>query len=594
MPRHPEDEEKDRQSPVGLTGDLCLIVVAAWLGALLCQLLRLPLVLGYIAAGFLVSPFTWGPSVVGTHEVEMLADLGVALLLFSVGLEFPLPRLSQVGKVALIGAPLQVLLTSGYGVLLGWMWGWPTLHGLWLGSLLALSSTAVALRCLSQNGYGKTLSAQVMIGILVLQDLCSVPILLIMPKLGASASAGPVVLTLLGGCLFVAFWLALGKSVLPRGLARVVQLGNRELFSLTTLALALGIGASAGALGLSLPFGAFLAGLVLAESDFAHQALSDVAPLRDLFTLLFFVSVGMLLDPAWLWQNVGLWLPMLALAWLGKGLLIAGIVRAFGYRNVIPWAAGLYLGQMGELAFVIARLGREAGTLPDQPYRVLLALAAVSMTLTPLLAQLTEPLYRVWRRRVPAGATSVPQTQAVEQQEHTIVVGYGRVGRLLAAILRACDQPLVILEHHEPELRQAKEAGYTVVFGEVESAAVLEAAGAERARSVIFTFGDPLALESGLQALKRLAPETPWLARAVSAEHVESLDLGPTHKAVVAEMEGALEMARQCLDQLGIPRFDLENAMQQVRSTGYRELCRNADPEPLLAVLRRSRSSSPL
>ena len=577
---------------MGLAGDLCLIVIAAWLSGLLCHALKLPLVLGYIGAGLALSPFTWGPTVHGIHEVEMLADVGVALLLFTVGMEFPLPRLSQVGKVALLGTPVQVLLTIAWGWILGKVCGWTGLQGVWLGALLSLSSTTVVLRCLSQNGVLNTLSSQVMIGILVVQDLCSVPILLVLPQLGQSGgSLGNIFRTVLVGLLFVLFWLWLAKNWLPRAMTKLAGLGSRELFSLTVLAFGLGIGYTAYLLGLSLAFGAFLAGLVLAESDYAHQALSDMGPLRDLFTLIFFASVGMIIEPHWVFSHSGLLVPLIAASWAGKGLILALIVRAFGYSNVVPWASAIYLGQMGELAFVIARLGTQSGSLSQPTYKVLITIAAVSMALTPLVAPWTQPAYALWRRFRPRAATPPKTSEVTELEGHTIVAGYGRVGRVVATTLQALEMPFVVTEPDEHALRRAEKAGYPVIYGEASAPAVLEAARLTHARNIILTFSEPLDLELTVRAIHSLAPDVPIVARASNAEQVQHLCQLGVGRVVVAEMEGALEMVHQCLDQLGLSGPATQNFVEQIRQQHYTALSGDQNEE-LLMLLRRSLRSS--
>lgn len=565
------------------------MVLAAWLAGLISHFLRLPLVLGYIAAGVAVSPYTWGPHVVAHEEVEMLADVGVALLLFTVGLEFPLPKLSQVGKVALLGTPLQVLLTIGWGTLLGKFCGWPTSQGVWLGSLLALSSTTVVLRCLNQNGVLNTLSSQVMIGILVVQDLCSVPILLILPQQGPFSK---VFRTVLIGVLFVAFWLWFGKVLLPRALRALARQKNRELFALTTLAFGLGIGYSANLLGLSLAFGAFLAGLVLAESDYAHQALSDVGPLRDLFTLIFFGSVGMLIEPRWVWEHLGLLVPLIFMAWLGKGTILALIVRGFGYANVVPWASALYLGQMGELAFVIARLGVQQGSIPELTYKVLITIAAVSMTLTPLVAPWTQPIYTLWRRVRPKTVDTLKPNLTTTLQDHTIVCGYGRVGRVVASTLRALEMPFLITEIDEASLRKAERDGHQVLFGDPYAIAVLEAANLHHARNVILTFADILSAELAVRAIQSLKPDAHILARAQGQSDLEKLCSMGVGRVVVAEMEGALEMVHQCLDQLGLSTLDTQKFLEHIRRQHYHPLSSQAQDEALNRLretLRKSR-----
>ena len=555
---------------------------------MLCHALKLPLVLGYIAAGVALSPYTWGPTVSEAHEVEMLADVGVALLLFTVGLEFPLPKLSQVGKVALIGTPLQVFLTVGWGVLLSRLFGGTVLQGIWLGSLLSLSSTTVVLRCLSQNEALNTLSSRVMIGILVVQDLCSVPILLILPRLGQSGgSAWVIPRTVLIGLAFVSFWLWLAKKWLPKAMTWLSAWGSRELFSLTVLAFGLGIGYTAYLLGLSLAFGAFLAGLVLAESDYAHQALSDVGPLRDLFTLIFFASVGMLIDPRWLFENAYFLAPLIVAAWAGKGLILALIVRGFGYAHVVPFACAFYLGQMGELAFVIARLGTQTGGLNAQTYKILITIAAISMAITPLVAPWTTRCYSLWRHFRPNPSPPPSSSQCGQLEQHTIVCGFGRVGRVVANTLHALEMPFVVTEQQEGALRQAEKAGYPVIFGAARAIPVLEAARLHHARNIILTFDDGLDLELTVRSIREMAPDLPIIARAPNVSHAAHLCQLGVGRVVVAEMEGALEMVHQCLAQLGLNAPGTQAFVEEIRQQHYQSLSAESGDPTLLPLLRR-------
>jgi CPA2 family monovalent cation:H+ antiporter-2 len=562
--------------------------MSAWLAGLICHWLRLPLVLGFIAAGVALNPATWGPVVSEIHELELLADVGVALLLFTVGMEFPLPRLSQVGKVALFGAPLQVGLTILWGVGLGHLLGWRPFHGLWLGALLSLSSTVVVLRCLAQRGYLNSLASQVMIGILVVQDLCSVPILLILPELGREgSSAGSVGRTLLSGCLFVAIWLWMGRTLLPWGFRRIAQTRSRELFSLTVLAFGLGTGYVAWQLGLSLAFGAFLAGLVLAESDYAHQALHDVAPLRDLFTLIFFASVGLLIDPVWALNNWKVLLPLGLGAWIGKGFILAAIVRAFGYTKVVPFAVAFYMGQMGELAFVVARLGQKSQALTPDLYKILITQAAFSMTLTPLVARWTEPIYRFWRKLRPDRSPAPILTNEVETPHGvTIVVGFGRVGRVVAGTLRSLELPLVVVERDAVAALRAKEAGYPMIFGESTAPEVLEAAGLGHSRNIIFTYREAITLQLSVELVSQMAGHLPILARAETLEQVTQLRQAGASQVVWPEMEGALEMVHQSLSDLGLSGPDAQVFIEKIRQQHYWEVAEENAEQDLVNVLR--------
>ncbi len=346
---------------MGIAADIVIIVIAALIGGLIAQKFRQPLVLGYILAGVAIGPFTGGITVSDAHEVEKLAEIGVALLLFALGLEFSLRELKPVKYVALIGGPIQILLTIGYGYLVGRWLGWDNGPALWLGGLVSLSSTMVILKTLMAQGMMGTLSSRVMIGILIVQDLAVVPLMILLPQLTNPASGLPLLgLAFVKSVVFLVLMLLLGTRLLPRLLAMIARGNSRELFLLTITAIGLGIGYATYLAGLSFAFGAFVAGMVLSESDYGHQALSDIIPLRDLFGLLFFTSVGMLLDPSFLmtyWSEI---LQLVALIALGKGLILAGIVRGFGYGNVIPLAVGLVCFKLVNSPSSLDRLDSQA------------------------------------------------------------------------------------------------------------------------------------------------------------------------------------------------------------------------------------------
>ncbi|HXF63365.1 MAG TPA: cation:proton antiporter, partial [Caldilineaceae bacterium] len=347
---------------MGIAADIAIIVVAALAGAYIAQKLRQPLILGYILAGIVVGPYTGGIKVTEIHDIELLAEIGVALLLFALGIEFSLKELQPVRQIALIGTPLQIVLTIALGAGVGYMFGWRWIDSIWFGALISLSSTMVALKTLMSQGRMGTLSSRVMIGMLIVQDLAVIPMLIILPELG-NLEAG---LRILGwaavrAVIFLAAMVFIGIKVIPPLMAYIVRRASREFFLLAVVSLGLGVGYATYLVGLSFAFGAFVAGLVLSESEYSHQALSDIIPLRELFSLLFFVSVGMLLDPAFLFENWGRVLVVVALVALVKGTIFAGIARLFGYRNVVPLAVGLGLFQVGEFSFVLARVGLRTG-----------------------------------------------------------------------------------------------------------------------------------------------------------------------------------------------------------------------------------------
>lgn len=289
---------------MGIAADIVIIVVAALFGAIIAQKLRQPLIIGYIAAGVVVGPYTGGITITDLHEIELLSEIGVALLLFALGLEFSFRELKPVRSIALIGTPIQILLSMAYGFGIGQFFGWSITHSLWFGGFIALSSTMITLKTLMNEGWMGTLSSRVMIGMLLVQDLAVVPLMIILPQFSVPSAGLPLIgMAVAKSALFLLLMYFIGTRLLPWLLAYIAQWNSRELFILAITALGLGIGYATYLFGLSFAFGAFVAGMVLSESDYGHQALSDIIPLRDIFGLLFFTSIGMLLDLNFLLAN---------------------------------------------------------------------------------------------------------------------------------------------------------------------------------------------------------------------------------------------------------------------------------------------------
>ncbi|MDD5759708.1 MAG: cation:proton antiporter, partial [Desulfobulbaceae bacterium] len=333
---------------MGLAADIVVIVIAALLGALIAQKLKQPLLLGYIFAGVLVGPHTGWETIGDIHEIELLAEIGVALLLFALGLEFSLSELKPVRKIALLGTPIQIFLTIGAGFFIGKYLGWSTVNSLWFGALISLSSTMVTLKTLMGQGLLGTLSSRVMIGMLIVQDLAVIPMMIILPQLSNPRAGLPLLaIAVVKSAAFLVVMLYFGRKILPRLLSHVAQWNSRELFLLSITATALGIGYATFLFGLSFAFGAFVAGMVLSESDYGHQALSDIVPLRDIFGLLFFTSVGMLINPVFLLANWQIILILVLAVSFIKGSIFGILSWLFGYINIIPLSVGLGLFQIG-------------------------------------------------------------------------------------------------------------------------------------------------------------------------------------------------------------------------------------------------------
>ena len=537
---------------MGIATDLVVIVVIGLAGGLVAQRLRQPPILGYILAGVVVGPYTGGITVGRVHDIELLAEIGVALLLFAIGLEFSLGALRPVRTVALVATPIQLVLTIALGYGVGRTMGWGWVPSVWLGALASLSSTMVVLKTLMNQGWIGTLSSRVMLGVLIVQDLAVVPLMIILPRLGSPAAGLPALgLAALKAAAFLAAMVLLGTRLLPRFMMYVARWRSRELFLIATTAVGLGVGYATYLAGLSIAFGAFVAGLVLSESDYGHQALSDIVPVRDLFGLLFFVSVGMLVNPRFLIANLGTVLVLVLVLGAGKGCILAALTRVSGYGNVVPLAAGLGLFQIGEFSFVLARVGVSSGALTPEMFSLVLSAAVVSMALTPPVSSQTVRLYalrRRWFRHESLETINFPREGLAG---HAVIAGGGRVGLHVAEVLHRRGLPCVIVELDQHRIDQVKAAGIPVVFGDAAQPIVLEAARIATARLVLVTVPGIVVSRSIIVQARALNERVHIVARAASADHVEQLRSAGVFAVVQPEFEAGLEITRQALVHLG-------------------------------------------
>ncbi|MEW6291022.1 MAG: cation:proton antiporter [Thermodesulfobacteriota bacterium] len=571
---------------MGVAADIIIIVLAALVGALIAQKMKQPLILGYIFAGILVGPHTGGITVGDTHEIELLAEIGVALLLFALGLEFSVNELKPVRNIALIGTPVQILLTISLGFFLGKYLGWSSASSLWLGALISLSSTMVTMKTLMSRGLVGTLSSRVMIGMLIVQDLAVIPMMIILPQI-SNPEAG---LPLLGIAVFksVAFLVSmhyLGRKLLPWLLAHVAQWNSRELFILSITAIGLGVGYATYLFGLSFAFGAFVAGMVLSESDYGHQALSDIVPLRDIFGLLFFTSVGMLLDPVFLFEN---WAEILFLVFvvaLFKGTVFSGLAMLFGYINIVPIAVGLGLFQVGEFAFVLARVGLETQAIDRNMYSLILSLSVLSMVFTPFASALASPLYKLKKRLFkyePLQTENIPQDGL---NGHVVIAGGGRVGQHIAQILTQLNLPFVIIELNHQRMLECKTAKFPVIYGDMSQATVIDASHLHAARLLLITTPSVITAQSIIKQAHRLKPKLHIIARADGAKQAQSLYTSGVYMAILPEMEAGLEIARQALLHLEIPVAVIQQYSDAVRQKLYAPIFQSSNDIQILAKL---------
>ena len=555
---------------LGIAADIVVIIVAALLGGLVAQKLRQPLILGYIIAGVAIGPFTAGVTITDVHVVEKLAEIGVALLLFALGLEFSLRELKPVKYIALIGTPLQIALTVGYGYLIGRWLGWESGPSLWLGGLASLSSTMVILKTLMNQGVMGTLSSRVMVGILIVQDLAVVPLLILLPQVTSPSAGLPLLgIAVVKSAVFLLLMFFLGTRLLPWLLAIVARWNSRELFILTITAIGLGIGYATYLVGLSFAFGAFVAGMVLSESDYGHQALSDIIPLRDLFGLLFFTSVGMLLDPTFLFTHGLIVLQLVLLIAVGKGGMLALIVRTFGYGNVVPLAVGLGMFQIGEFSFVLGQVGAAGGFINSEQHALILTATVLSMLITPLVSGLTGPLYGLKRRYSKREALETVNLPPAGLHAHVVVAGGGRVGQHIAQVLMQLEVPFVLIEMSHRLIDDCKICGYAAIYGDASQEVVLEAANLMEAQQLLITIPHVATTETIVRYAHRQRPELNIVVRADGAEQMKSLYEDGVYMVVQPELEAGLEMARQALLNLKMPIPVIQRFTDSVRRDYY-------------------------
>ena len=558
---------------MGIAADIAIIVIAALIGGLVAQFLRQPLIIGFILAGVVVGPYTGIISVSEVHNIELLAEIGVALLLFALGLEFSLKELKPVRNIAIFGTPIQIILTMLYGMAIGYLLDLDWIYSIWLGALISISSTMVILKTLSSQGRMGTLSSRVMIGMLIIQDLAVIPMMIMLPELNNLGDAlNTFGLAALKAAIFIGIMILAGTKLLPVLLSYIARWNSRELFLIAITAIGLGVGYATYLAGLPFAFGAFIAGLVLSESDYGHQALSDIIPLRDLFGLLFFVSIGMLLDPHFLISNLATILLLVALVIIGKGLIFGGISVLFGFGNIIPFALGLGLFQIGEFSFVLARLGLSTGSIDNELYSLFLVTAIMTMVLTPALSGLTTRVYSLKKRFYKdeqMATINIPQSGL---NDHIVIAGYGRIGKHIAKLLQLLKLEFVIIEFNYNRVLTAKSAGIPVIFGNANQENVLQAAGIKNARLLLVTLPSILITQSVVDIVKGLNPNLHIVARAEEIEHIKTLYEHGVYEVVQPHFEAGLEITRQALLHLNIPATEIIKYEDAVRHDLYAPL----------------------
>ncbi|MGH6693022.1 MAG: cation:proton antiporter, partial [Gammaproteobacteria bacterium] len=520
-------------------------------------------------------------------RVESLAEVGVIFLLYSVGIEFSLSRMRQMGRQVLGAGLTQLAFTVAATAAAALAFGHWTV-ALLIGFLVALSSTAIGLKMLTDRGdidapYGRLATA-----ILVVQDLCVVPIMLALPFLAGRAEGGALGLAIALGkaALVVLGVVVAARMLVPRALEAVLRTRSRELFLIAVILLGILTALGTAVAGASLALGAFLAGLVISESDYAHQAMAELIPFRDIFLSLFFVAVGMLVDLSFVREHLLLTLGGVAVVMVGKTLMAAVGPVLMGYAGRVALLAGIAVSQIGEFSFVLANAGRAVGLLSDGLYQTFLATAVGTMIVTPFLLQGGPAILDRVERVIPLSRLlpgfRLPSVAPTDQplSSHVVIAGYGLNGRNLARALRAIRAPYLIVELNAHAVRAARAQGEPAFYGDATREEVLRALGVERARLLVAAISDPAATRRMVRVARGLNPALHIIARTRYVTEIPELTRLGADVVIPEEFETSIEIFAQVLDHYGVARNEIERLVDEIRASQYQAL-RAGAPTPL-------------
>ncbi len=575
-----------------LVATLTAAFTVAWVLGVVAQRLRLSPIVGYLLAGVVIGPFTRG----FTGDVQLasqLAEIGVVLLMFGVGLHFHVSDLREVGGIAIPGALVQSSVATLLGLGIGLAFGWPVASGLVLGLALSVASTVVLLRGLEAHNLVSTPAGRAAIGWLIVEDILTVVVLVVIPVLG-QADAASVTTTGLLGSLALAFAkllalvglvIGVGSRLLPRALVYVARLQSRELFTLTILALALAIASGASLVfGASMALGAFLAGMVVGQSPVSEQAAADALPLRDAFAVLFFVSVGMLFEPSFLVREPLLLLAALGVVLVGKPIAALVVVALLGYSTRTALVIALGLAQVGEFSFILGDLARDHGLLSDTGFSLLVACALVSISLNPILfgsldrlegwlrgrPQLFRLLKAVGSRRYAAANAETAATVATVDPPLAVVVGHGPVGRAVDGALRQAGTRTVVVDLNMDTVAELNGQGRQAIFGDASHPGILAQAGIARAGHLVVTLPHSVNRTPMIAAARQLNPACRIFVRARYLRERGDLEQVGTNAVCFEEVEAAVALASLVLADLGAGASHIEQHAKRVREEAMR------------------------
>ncbi|MGA1841509.1 MAG: cation:proton antiporter [bacterium] len=558
---------------ISILKDLVIIMAVALGTIYLAHRIRIPSIVSFLVAGLIIGPSSFA-LISNTHQIENLAEIGVILLLFTIGLEFSLKRLMKIKKYLLLEGGFQIFLTTGAVIsVAAFILDFPLKQSIFFGFLAALSSTAIVLKLYADRGEIQSLHGNIAVSILLFQDLCIVPMMLIIPILGVQAEKG-----------FLSFFLVIAKSVLAIGgiilmarlffpwiMERMVATRIRESFTLTIILFCLGTAWLTSKMGLSLALGAFIAGLIVSESEYSHQAISEIIPMTDSFTGLFFISVGMLLDLRFVYKNPLSIIGIVLLILVIKGVVLFTVVM-ISRRNIrSAIIIGLGLSQVGEFSFILAQVGMQYGLMNKALYQHFLASSILTMLGTPLLVRYAPG----WALRIQTFLSKWFPEEIREEgfscslNGHTLIIGYGLNGRNLARVLKEAGLPYQIVDLNAENVRQGKDEGHPIFFGDATRREILQRLATDCAKIAVVAISDPSATRRIVWQIKRMSPNIYLIARTRFVSEVEELYRIGADQVIPEEFETSVEIFSHVLHRYHVPRNIINLHVNTIRDSGY-------------------------
>ena len=548
---------------------LAILLAAALVGGMVAHRLKQPVILGYLVVGVIIGPNALG-WISDQNMIQAVATVGVALLMFTLGLEISVSQFKDVGRVGLWGGLIQILATIVVGLIVGYfLFDWSLPESILFGLIISLSSTSVCFKILTDRGELDSVHGRIMIAILILQDVSVVVMMLAIPFLSGDATNLPLAagLAIAKTVSFIAAAIVAGLWLLPWLMGKVGGVRSKELFLLTVLVLCLGAAAGTQFFGLSTVFGSFLVGLVLRRTRFIHQALAEITPLRDIFATLFFVSLGMLLDPQFVFQHWPLLLAIVASIIIIKTLVVYGVLRGFGYSGRVAVLAGAGLFQIGEFGFILAQGGLVGRFASLDFYDIVIASAIITMLLTPFSMSLISSIYhRLAKIADGIIINDAPVVQDLSTFNNGVVIaGYGRIGQSVAYGLKSAHIPYVVVDIDPARIAEAQSSKVPYVFGDTSNPRVLSYLNLKSARALVVAFPDPLATITTVKAALEINPNLHIIARAHRGREAEQLKQLGVIELVSPEYEASFRFLKKILSFSGMEKSEREQILDSLR-----------------------------